>query len=564
MKNNCIRNVSKLYMLCITILIVSCSKDDETSVIPVNNAPVIKDQSFNASEAIKDDVVFGTVTATDADKDELSYSITANSNDLFEITKTGNLSLTAGKTLDFEATISYEITVEVTDGKAKASAKMTITVSDELENHRPVISVQFFTVAEDATNTTVIGTVVATDPDGDTLTFTIEESDNPNTPFEITTDGVLNIASSKVLDFEYKSNYTVKVQVTDVHGAKNSKSMNIEVTDVAEKGDADYSVSTLAGSGVSGFADGTGTSARLWSPLGIDIDRHGTMYVADYNNHRIRKITSRGVVTTLAGSGVSGFADGTGTAAQFSFPYGIAVDANDNVYVSDYGNHRIRKITPSGVVTTLAGSGTSGSADGTGTAAQFNEPYGLDVDATGTIYVADYGNHRIRKITPSGVVTTFAGSTSGFAEGTGTAAMFKNPSDVVADANGNVYVSDTFNNRIRNITSSGTVSTFAGSGAAGFANATGTIANFKNPSGITIDTDGNLYVAENSNHSIRKITSAGVVSILAGTNESNYQDGTGATAKFMQPVGIVINNSGVIYVTDETNHRIRKINIPRI
>ncbi|WP_160112186.1 cadherin domain-containing protein [Aquimarina sp. AU58] len=543
----------KLLLLFGAILALSCSKDDDATP-PVNKAPEIKAQSFTVSESATDTDVFGTVKATDTDKDALSYSITANSDDLFEITKAGALSLVAGKTLDFETKTTHEITVEVTDGKAKASAKITITVTDVNENQSPVIDDQTFTVAEDVTNS-VIDVVTATDPEGDTLTYRIK--DNDDNLFDVAGDGILSLAPNKVLDYESRTNYAITITVSDGNGGESSARIYINITDVLESGDEAFRVRTLAGNGTFGFTNGTGTSAQFSTPIGVDIDSNGNIYVADRNNNVIRKITPAGVVSTFAGS-TFGYADGTGTAAKFHAPYGIAIDANDNIYVGDYINHRIRKITPAGVVTTLAGSGVVGSADGTGTAAQFNEPYGLDVDSNGNVYVADYGNNRIRKITPAGVVTTLAGSSSGFADGTGTAAMFKAPHDVAVDNNDNVYVTDGFNHRIRKITPAGVVTTFAGTNQ-GFADGTGTQARFNTPEGIAIDNSGNLYVTDRSNHCIRKITSTGVVSILAGSNDFGFVNGTGATARFRQPAGITVNASGVFYVTDESNHSVRKI-----
>ena len=318
-------------------------------------------------------------------------------------------------------------------------------------------------------------------------------------------------------------------------------------------------VSTLAGSGTSGYTDGTGTSAQFKNPYGVAVDGAGNVYVADRYNHRIRKITTSGVVSTLAGSS-QGYTDGTGTSAQFYNPTGVAVDGAGNVYVADLSNHRIRKITTSGVVSTLAGS-TSGYADGTGTSAQFNNPSGVAVDGAGNVYVADLSNHRIRKITALGVVSTLAGSTYGYADGTGTSASFDKPYGVAVDGAGNVYVADLYNHRIRKITASGVVSTLAGNGTYGYTDGTGTSAQFSYPKGIAVDGAGNVYVADQSNQRIRKITASGVVSTLAGNGTYGYTDGTGTSAKFAYPTGIAVDGAGNVYVADESNHRIRKITL---
>ena len=315
-------------------------------------------------------------------------------------------------------------------------------------------------------------------------------------------------------------------------------------------------VTTLAGS-TAGYADGTGTAAQFFHPSGVAVDSSGNVYVADSYNHKIRKITPQGVVTTLAGS-TAGYADGTGTAAQFYDPYGLAVDSSGNVYVADLINHKIRKITPQGVVSTFAGS-TAGYADGTGTAAQFNDPYGLAFDSSGNVYVADRDNHKIRKITPAGVVTTLAGSTAGYADGTGTAAKFNYPSGVAVDSSGNVYVVDYFNQKIRKITPAGVVTTLAGS-TAGYADGTGTAAQFYNPEGVAVDSSGNLYVSDRVNQKIRKITPQGVVTTLAGST-AGYVDGPATTAKFSDPNGVAVDSIGNVYVGDSYNRKIRKITI---
>jgi sugar lactone lactonase YvrE len=264
----------------------------------------------------------------------------------------------------------------------------------------------------------------------------------------------------------------------------------------------------------------------------------------------------RRLVTTLAGS-TTGFADGVATAARFSLPFGVAVDAAGNVYVADAGNHRIRKISPAGAVSTLAGS-TQGFVDGSGTAAQFNNPTAVAVDAAGNVYVADRSNHRIRKISPAGAVSTLAGSTQGSADGVGTAAQFSNPEGVAVDAAGNVYVADLNNHRIRKITPAGAVSTLAGS-TAGFADGVGAAAQFNFPSGVAVDAAGNVYVADRSNHRIRKISPAGAVSTLAGSTQG-FADGVGAAAQFSNPEGVAVDAAGNVYVADRSNHRIRKIN----
>ena len=202
-----------------------------------------------------------------------------------------------------------------------------------------------------------------------------------------------------------------------------------------------------------------------------------------------------------------GSVDGTGNAASFKQPYGVAVDSSGNVYVGDFGNNKIRKITPAGVVTTLAGSGTAGSADGLGAAASFNIPFGIAVDGSGNVYVGDAGSFKIRKITPAGLVTTLAGSgSSGVADGTGTAASFIMPTGMSVDGGGNVYLGDVGSNKIRKITPSGGVTTLAGTGGAGAANGMGTAASFNIPWGVAVDSSGNVYVADRDNNLIRKIS----------------------------------------------------------
>jgi hypothetical protein len=318
-------------------------------------------------------------------------------------------------------------------------------------------------------------------------------------------------------------------------------------------------VTTLAGTGSTGSSNGTGTSASFSSPYAITTDG-SNLYVADSENHLIRKIViSTGAVTTVAGTESSGSANGTGTSASFSSPQGITTDGT-NLYVADNGNHLIRKVVIStGAVTTVAGTGSSGSANGTGTSASFSSPQGITTDGT-NLYVADYGNHLIRKIVIStGAVTTVAGTgSSGSANGTGTSASFNTPTGVTTDGT-NLYVSDSDNHLIRKIViSTGAVTTVAGTGSSGSANGTGTSASISQPYEIT--TDGtNLYVAEYGNYLIRKIViSTGVVTTVAGTVSGGSANGTGTSASFSFPMGIT-NDGTNLYVADMGNDLIRKI-----
>ncbi|MBK7660291.1 MAG: hypothetical protein IPJ28_14685 [Betaproteobacteria bacterium] len=356
---------------------------------------------------------------------------------------------------------------------------------------------------------------------------------------------------------------------TDPYGVAVDPNGNVYVADTAgnriRKIAPGGIVTTFAGSATAGTADGTGTAARFDEPRGVATDVDGNVYVADYQNHAIRKITPAGVVTTLAGTtGTGGNADGTGTAARFREPQGVAVDSSGNVYVADSSNHTIRLITPGGVVTTLAGiAGFSGNTNGAAIGlARFREPRGVAVDGSGNVYVADYGNHAIRKIS-GGTVSTLAGSAGvpGIADGTGSVARFFYPSSVSSDAGGNLLVADTASNTIRAIDTAGAVTTLAGlAGRSSAVDGTGSAARFEDPYTVASDGSGNLYVADAADHTVRKITPAGVVTTLAGTQGSfGSADGTGAAARFFAPFGIAADSAGTVYLADSGNHTVRKI-----
>ncbi len=375
-------------------------------------------------------------------------------------------------------------------------------------------------------------------------------------------------------------------------------------------------VSTIAGyPGAIGTNDGMSGSARFFDPFGITIDSAGNLYVGDTGNDTIRKLTAVGtnwVVSTIAGlAGSVGSGDGTGTNAEFDSPAGIVVDGSGNLYVADFGNDTIRKLTSVGTnwsVSTIAGlAGNFSNNDGSGTNASFEGPAGITVDASNNLYVADFYDNTIReimqvksnwvvstlaviggdegpecitvdnsgnlyvgggffdetinKITRVGLiwsVSALAGSDgcfSCYADGTGTNAMFQSPSGITADASGNLFVADTDNNVIRSVTSSGVVSTLAGTDAnAGSANGTGTAAAFNGPRAVAVDKTGNIYVADTGNRTVRKITPAGVVSTIAGqAGVSGTNDGVGSYAQFGALHGVAVDGAGNVYVTDEFN-----------
>jgi sugar lactone lactonase YvrE len=324
-------------------------------------------------------------------------------------------------------------------------------------------------------------------------------------------------------------------------------------------------VTTIAGTaGETGIDDGIGSAARFSYPLGVALDNAGNLYIADSGNSTIRKIFTNGTVTTLAGTaGRYGSNDGTTTNAQFYYPSGVAVDGAGNVFVADQSNETIRKITPAGVVTTIAGNvGQSGSADGPNTNATFNYPASLAVDGAGNIYVADSFNSTIRKITSAGAVTTLAGnaSTTGNSDGTGQTAQFNYPEGLTVDGAGNVLVADTYNSSIRIVSPAGLVATIAGSpDRSGTADATGSVARFNTPYSVAADAAGYLYVADSHNDTIRRVSPGGLVSTIAGSaGQVGTNDGIGNLARFNIPYGVAVNGAGTVFIADTSNNTIRK------
>ena len=338
-------------------------------------------------------------------------------------------------------------------------------------------------------------------------------------------------------------------------------------------------ISTIAGTGVSGYnGDGiAATLANLHSTNRIVYDRSGNLYIADAENHRIRKVSTSGLITTIAGTGTPGFnGDGVGaTLAQLNTPRGLAIDTSGNIYIADDNNQRIRKINTSGIISTIAGNGSSGfSGDGgPATNAGFLYPECIAIDNNGNIYITDAWNQRVRKINASGVISTFAGSgpggfgTGGFSGdgGAASSAQLLYPTGVNVDNSGNVYISDNNNNRIRMVNSSGIISTIAGNGSAGYSGDGGsaTAARLYNPSGITFDRSGNMYIADNFNHRIRKVDASGIITTIAGTGTASYTgDGGAATlATLTYPACVTFDNSDNLIIADYQNHAVRKVGL---
>lgn len=592
-------------LLAAVFLTASCKKDQEptpaTPVInsfsPTEGAPgtqvTISGSNFGAT-APENQVTFGTVSATivSASSTEIKVTVpggavtapisitvgnqTVTSLASFtvplsptitsftpqkgivgdEVTITGTHfgAVAANVSVKFGAVSATPTSVSDTQLKVKVPAsassdKITVTVGSQ-----SVVSENTFSVLLVPVITSISPTKGFT---GDVLTITGSN---------FSTDGSQNKVLFGVNEFPVISSTATELKVNIPEGASDG-SVIVSVSGVKSAASPSldvlnqFSVTSLAGGGSSnaGFVDATGSSARFTLPSGIALDASGNLLVAEGLNSAIRKVTSAGVVTTFAGSSTSGTNDGTGASAQFLSPAVITKDASGNFFVGDY--NRVRKMTAGGVVTAFAGSGTSGYVNGNGTAAQFRSISGMVFDSNGNLYVADASDYRIRKITPAGDVTTFAGSGSyGTADGVGTAASFASLSGMAIDGDNNIYVIDV--PRIRKIKPDGTVTVYAGSTTSGYANGSLADARFStNVTSLVFGPRNDLYVVDRGNSRIRRITPQGIVSSFLGTDQPGFADGGQNEARFLNPFGIVFDSNGVIYITDSYNNLIRKVTI---
>lgn len=535
------------YAVALTVTDNEGATNTETVLIHIVNQPPTAAPTASPNSGTAPLVVNFTSACADADGSCVTY--------LWNFGDGGPTTSTQNPSHTYTLAGTYTVSLTVTDNLGAAT---TATTSVTVTNTAPTPGA---TATPSSGNVPLVvqlnGTCV--DPDGTCASYLwnfgdgspMSSTQNPSHTF--TTTGI----------------FTVTLTVTDNSGAAAQTNLTVTVTGVV----------TLAGTGVAGLANGAGSSAQFSGPRGVARDAAGNIYVADCANHAVRMVTSSGVVSTLAGSGVDGFATGTCAAAQFSCPSDVVVDATGTVYMADRDNNTIFKITPSQCgtangVAVLAGTNAAGYVTTTTCAlARFNAPTSLVLDSTAAnLYVTDRNNHSIRRIQttcPAGAVTTLAGTnTAGYVDSTTCAlARFNTPTGIaINNTTGILYVADTNNQRMRRISVAAgacngapNVLTVAGSGAAGFADGTGAAAIFNNPVGAGVDAAGNVYVADYSNHLIRMMTAAGVVTTFAGAGTAGYLDGASATARFNNPVGVTVDTSNNVYVGDFSNNRIRKI-----
>jgi trimeric autotransporter adhesin len=403
---------------------------------------------------------------------------------------------------------------------------------------------------------------VATGPDG-RLYFTSQSR-----AFRLEADGKLTlIAGSRLSGFSGDGGPATQATFRTITGIAVDTDGSVYLSDYGNhrvrRVNTDGTVETVAGNGSPGFSgdDNLATNAEIRHPMGLALDSSGNVFVADYSNHRIRKIGRDGIITTIAGYLAGGFSgdDDSALAAQLYFPSDIAFDKFGALYIADTGNNRIRKIETTGIIKTIAGTGTAGfDADGKdATSTQFNGPSGIAIDASGNIFIADSFNHRIRKIATDNKVSTVAGkSTIGYSgdNGAATSAELYFPKDILVDSSGNLTLSDSYNQRIRRVSTSGTISTIAGNGLFSYGGDDGAAAlsQLNQPAAAVYDSSGNLFIADTFNHRLRVVDTGGTIRTIAG-------NGTSSSSQLSYPGALAADRAGNVYLADSGNNRIQQI-----
>jgi hypothetical protein len=352
--------------------------------------------------------------------------------------------------------------------------------------------------------------------------------------------------------------------------ARSSVSLCLEIL---EERHLPSTINTLAGTGTLGFGGdgGPATNAQLAAPFGVALDGSGNVYIADQDNNRVRKVSPSGIITTIAGNGSGGFSGdgGQATNAQLNLPRSVAVDGQGDIFIADSGNGRVREVTPAGIITAIAGNGSfQFSGDGGPATNAGMSPNGVAVDGQGDVFIADQSNNRVREVTPRGIVTTFAGNgTAGFSGdgGQATNAQLAAPFGVACAGAGNVFIADQNNNRIRLVNSSGIITTFAGTGTAGFSGDGGqaTNAQLNVPTGMASDNKGDLFIVDDFNGRIREVSPTGIITTVAGNGSGGFSGDGGepTNASLNTPTGVAVDSSGHVYIADTGNERIRIVTL---